>query len=420
MNFVTNEKQTTIVAKLRRCWQQVVEWGHRSHTARKIYYGAYAIFFCGFLFFPSSKSHNNFFYVTLFLPSLVILRGLFSAFLKNTTFKLIIIYIAYLVLTNFWGVNVTLENIAEQIKHALYVLAFITASIVVESCYPEKADRLLLMLAVVATISFLLSILWWYHAHDFPAHRLRDALGRMRNPILAGCIAGLACLVLLDNLPKHNRHAMRIIVGVGVLINLAFIMLSQSRTALAALGPALLILAIPYLRRRAPVLILMGVIVAIVGFSLQDALITGFNRNSYRVDIWMATLDKAASSLWWGQGYFCDTTALEINGRVMRHAHNAYLAALRDGGLIGLLLLAGFVAIAIVHSWRQAQTSKGYLNLALIVFGALAVFFDNDRLVDNPEELWVFFWYPLCRIIAHDLGRDGLQGNPMPRPKRIT
>jgi O-antigen ligase len=323
-------------------------------------------------------------------------------------------FLAYLVLTNLWGANVNLVNVATQIKHLLYVLAFIAASIAIETYYPEKSDRLLLILSGIAACAFLLSILWWYHAHAFPTHRLRDTLGRMHNPILAGCIAGFACLVLLDNLPKHDRQATRAIVGFAFIINLTFIILSQSRTAMAALIPAIAILSIPYLRRRAPMVIMMGVIVAILGFTFQDALTTGLNRNSYRVDIWLATLDKAAASLWWGQGYFCDTVPLELDGRVMRHAHNAYLAAFRDGGLIGLLLLTGFVASAVWHAWRQAQTSNSYLNLALIVFGALAVFFDNDRLVDNPEELWVFFWYPLCRIIAHDLDRDDLRGNYLP------
>ena len=411
---MSDAKPALISTIFHRRWQQArIEWPQRPWL-RNLYYWTYVLFFCGFLFFPSSKAHNNFFYGTLLVPSLIILGCHFSVWRKNLVFRLIMVYLAYLVLTNFWGVNVNLVNVGTLIKHLLYVLAFVTASIAIETFYPEKSDRLLLILSGAAACAFLLSIMWWYHAHAFPTHRLRDVLGRMHNPILAGCIAGLACIVLMENLPKHDRYTMRFVVGVGFLINLAFIILSQSRTALAALLPAFLTLAIPYLRRKAPMVILMGAIAVILGFILQDALITGFNRNSYRVDIWMATLDKAASSLWWGQGYFCDTAALEINGRVMQHAHNAYLAALRDGGLIGLLLLAGFVATAIVHSWRQAQASKGYLNLALIVFGALAVFFDNDRLVDNPEELWLFFWYPICRIIANDLSRDGLQGESMP------
>ncbi len=317
-------------------------------------------------------------------------------------------------LTNFWGVHVNLANVATQIKHLLYVLAFISASIIIETRYPERSDRLLLILAGVAAGAFSLSILWWYHAHAFPAHRLDDILGRMHNPILAACIAGLASLVLVENLRQHDQAAMRVIVGGAFVLNLAFILLSQSRTALAALVPALLILAIPYLRRRLPVIIALGTLVAVLGFVLQDALIAGFNRNSYRIDIWLATFDKAMASPWWGQGYFCDTTALEVGGRVMRHAHNAYLAMLRDGGLIGLALLLGVVATAMRCAWRQARRSHRYLNLSLIVFGALAVFFDNDRLVDNPEELWLFFWYPLCRIIAQDLTWNGAVGKPLP------
>ena len=396
-----------------RHWYQArMAWPQRPWV-RDLYYWAYVAFFCGFLFFPSSKAHNSFFYGTLLIPSLIILGHQFAIFRHSRVFSLIVVYLAYLILTNFWGVNVNLVNIAVQVKHLLYVLAFITASIVIEACYPEKSDRLLLMLAWVAACAFLLSILWWYHTHAFPAERLSDMLGRMRNPILAGCIAGLACLVLIENLTQHDNVYRRIIVGGAFTLNLVFIILSQSRTALTSLIPALLILAIPHFRRRALVIVLVGAIAAILGFTLQDTLIAGFNRNSYRLDIWLATLDNATAHLWWGQGYFCDTLALKIDGLDMQHAHNAYLATLRDGGLIGFALLCGIVAAAVQRAWQQAQASKRYLNLALIAFGALAVFFDNDRLVDNPEELWVFFWYPLCRIIAQDLVREGLLGKPL-------
>ena len=381
---------------------------------RSAYYWAYVIFFCGFLFFPSSKTHNNFYYGLLLVPSLVILSHLFADFHRNRLFTLVTIYLAYLVLTNFWGSNVNLENVAEQIKHLFYVLAFITASIVIEACYPEKADRLLIVLAWASALAFSVSILWWYQTHPFPATRLNDILGRMDNPILAGCISGVACLVLIETLPKQAGRYIQVAAGAGFLINLMFIMLSQSRTAIAALIPALVVLAIPYMRRNGRLIIIAAIFIAVIGFSLQEALITGLSRNSYRVDIWLATLDKARSNLWWGQGYFCDTVALQVDGRRMLHAHNVYLAALRDGGIVGLLLLLSAVGLAMWRAWRQAQTARSYLTLALVVFGAVSVFFDNDRLVDNPEELWVFFWYPLCRVMAHDLVREGFLPSTQP------
>ena len=409
---MTNEKQITPIAILRRGWQRALDWGHRDQAAHKIYYGAYALFFCGFLFFPSSKSHNNFFYATLLVPSLIILKHLFATFFKNLTFKLIITYVAYLVLTNFWGVNVTLANVAEQIKHVLYVLAFITASIVVVAHYPEKRDRLLLAMAGVAAIAFLMSTLWWYQSHSFPAERLFDIPGRVDNPIFAGCIAGMACLVLIDFLKPQAGGWMRWAARFALAIHLMFIVLSQSRTALAALIPALLVLLIPHFSRHRRLLITSGALLVVMGFIFQDALMAGFSRNSYRMDIWQATLAKAIPHLWWGQGYYCDTFAIHIDGLDMPHAHNVFIATLRDGGIVGLLLLTGAIAAAGWSAWRQGLTKKRYLNLALVTFGVLALCFDNDRLIANPEELWMFFWYPLGRIIAQDLVYAGYLGQP--------
>jgi O-antigen ligase len=121
-------------------------------------------------------------------------------------------------------------------------------------------------------------------------------------------------------------------------------------------------------------------------------------------------LEKTMPHLWLGQGYFSDTFALHIADKDMSHAHNVFLATLRDGGIVGLLLLAAAMAAAGWRAFRQAQAANRYLNLSLMTFGVISVLFDNDRLVANPEELWVFFWYPLGRIVARDLVRDGHLG----------
>lgn len=395
---------------IRLFWQQATVAWPQDPRLRGLYYWIYAVFFCGFLFFPSSKVHNNFYYGLLLLPSLVILIHLFTAFRRNHAFAAIMFYLVYLVLTNFWGVNVTFANVAEQIKHLLYVLAFISASIVVDAYYPEKQDRLLVAMAGVATIVFVVNTLWWYQSYSFPTERLSDMMGRMDNPILAGCIAGVSCLVLIEILLSQRDFRFRIVVGSAFTINLGFILLSQSRTALAALIPSVLVLGAPHLRRHYHLLIFAGFLTAISVILLQDALVGALHRNSYRVDIWMATLEKARSNLWWGRGYFCDTMALHIDGMDMQHAHNVYLATLRDGGIIGLTLLMAAVSAATWRAWRQARERNRYFTLALLTYGLAAVFFDNDRLIDNPEELWIFFWYPFARVIAYDLTHEGHLG----------
>jgi O-antigen ligase len=400
---MTEVKQAPIHPMIRRFWQQATMAWPQDPRLRGLYYWIYAVFFCGFLFFPSSKVHNNFFYGLLLLPSLAILIHLFAAFRRNHVFAAILIYMVYLVLANFWGVNVTSANVAEQIKHLLYVLAFVTASIVVDAYYPEKHNQLLVAMAGVATIVFWVNMLWWYQTHTFPAVRLSDVMGRMDNPILAGCIAGVACLVLIEILLGHGDVRFRVVAGSAFTINLGFIILSQSRTAVAALIPSLLVLGMSHLRRNYRLLIVAGFLAALSVFLLQDALVGALHRNSYRIDIWVATIEKTRSNLWWGSGYFCDTVALQIDGKDMQHAHNVYLATLRDGGIIGLTLLMVAVSASTWRAWRQARETGRYLTLALLTYGLTAVFFDNDRLIDNPEELWIFFWYPIGRVIAHDL-----------------
>lgn len=399
------------MSTVRQGWDQAVIKRDPQPWARNFYYWTYVVFFCGFLFFPSSKAHNNFFYVILLIPSLMVFYYLFPVFRKNRLFVLIMAYFAFLLMTNFWGANVSLQNIAIQIKHLLYVVAFITASIVIEAYYPEKTDRLLLYLAGSATLAYLLTPLWWYQSHPFPSTQINDILGRMTNPILAGCIAGIACLTIIDAIQTSSAARIRMAWAAAFIVNLIFIFLCQSRTTIAALIPALVVISCARSQKKF-LIPFLGISLLTVTFFLRDAILMALTRDisGYRIDIWKATIAKNLPHLFWGQGYFSDT-ALRIGEHDIMHAHNIYIAAFRDGGMVGLLLLLAIVGMAVWCAWRQSRVSNRFLNLALVTFGSLAVFFDNDRLVDNPEELWIFFWYPLCRIVAHDLDRNRFVGS---------
>ena len=137
---VTSIPKTTTTTTLRHAWRQTRVYWDQSPRLRGAYLAAYLVFFCGFLFFPSSKSHNNFFYAALLAPSLIMLGHLFSDFWKHRVFRLIMIYVLFLVLTGLWGENVSIANIARQVKHLLYVLAFLTASIVIEFYHKKRVE----------------------------------------------------------------------------------------------------------------------------------------------------------------------------------------------------------------------------------------------------------------------------------------
>ena len=113
-----------------------------------------------------------------------------------------------------------------------------------------------------------------------------------------------------------------------------------------------------------------------------------------------------------GRGLLLDPHVWAYDGLEFNHAHNGYLAALRDGGIIGLALLLGILGVA--GRWAlQLYLQRGErLYLALLLYGMTAIFMDFDRLLVHPKELWLFFWLPVALIMATYPYRDS-PGQPV-------
>ena len=381
-------------------------------TWHNLYYWAFVLFFCGFLFFPTSKLHNNFFYATLLIPSFFIYFWIFRSGAKNILFSLVLIFLLYLLITNFWGFGVTGKKVGKQIKYTIYILSFMSVSIFFHAYYRDRMDRLLIILAFVSAVIFLSNILIWYHKFPFPTKRLWNPLGRMDNAILASCFSGFIVLVTIDALQRFRSTGMKLALIICLGINLLFIILTQSRTAFVALIPAAAILIVfSPIQRRTIIMSAVGLLSFLLVF--KDAILASLNRNSHRFAIWMAMIQDTVPYIYFGRGFFSNTSIV-IDGQTYSHVHNAYLATLRDGGLIGLFILMAIIGASLISAWKQKCTSGNALNLALIIFAATAVLFDIDRLVDNPEEMWVYFWYPIFRVIAEDLSTQD-QGRMVPR-----
>ncbi|MCB1849077.1 MAG: O-antigen ligase family protein, partial [Halieaceae bacterium] len=125
---------------------------------------------------------------------------------------------------------------------------------------------------------------------------------------------------------------------------------------------------------------------------------------SFRPGIWERVLQDMQGHWWFGHGYLIDPR-VQAYDKVFSHAHNSYLASLRDGGLVGLALLLAILAVATLWAWRLYRLRGERIYLALLLYGMTAISMDYDRLLVHPKEIWLFFWLPVALIMGTYPGR---------------
>ncbi len=193
-----------------------------------------------------------------------------------------------------------------------------------------------------------------------------------------------------------GRRCDRVAAAAIAVALLALVLFTQSRTALAGVCVGLLAL----FGWRALGLIALAAaaswtLLAANHLMWKERVLTF----SYRPGIWREVLEDAGERPWFGHGYLVDT-AVAAYGKVFDHAHDSYLATLRDGGAVGLVLLAVLLGWAARWAWRLRNDCREPVYLALLLYGATCISMDFDRLLVQPKEIWLFFWLPLALVIA--------------------
>jgi O-antigen ligase len=120
---------------------------------------------------------------------------------------------------------------------------------------------------------------------------------------------------------------------------------------------------------------------------------------SFRPGIWRQVLADMSDHWVVGHGYLLDPH-VQAYGREFDHAHNSYLASLRDGGAIGLALLLAVLTTALAWAINLLKTRGERIYLALLLYGMACIFMDFDRLLVHPKEMWLFFWAPIALVMA--------------------
>ena len=214
----------------------------------------------------------------------------------------------------------------------------------------------------------------WVGANHVLSNRLAGICGSANT---VGYIAAICLLTLyyyrqyLDRLPA--------IYWIFVAIDLAALLMSNSRTSMVAMTLAIAVasLAKPTPARLA--LFFFSVVGVILFFSLVNiqTLATAVSRSGNteeiatgtgRTAIWSAVIRLIEQRPFFGWGYsssnFLIPAASGEIGFTVNQAHNAMLEVALSVGLVGLFFFVGLLAMKIFYSFKSAEQ----LNVALITF----------------------------------------------------
>lgn len=160
----------------------------------------------------------------------------------------------------------------------------------------------------------------------------------------------------------------------------AAIVLSQSVTAWAAATIAFTILAVAHWSRRRAVfgvLLATGlsVIVALTvdaeRFEIDETPLGTVSNLTGRTDLWALGLERWQDSPWFGAGSGVFRDIAERTGQEWAgQAHNAYVSALAEHGVVGLFAVLGYLVAIGVVSWRHARATR---NASFALFAVLLV-----------------------------------------------
>jgi hypothetical protein len=380
----------------------------------------YGIFLLGFFFAPTMPQHYEYYYWAILPPALVLAPTGLALLRRSPLFWLVLTYAGYMLVAGLWSEPFMLEQFLLHSRSILYVLSFVLVTVVLDQTFPRQFELLFKLLCAGVAIAAVIAIVIWYPPPLFPESRL-TGLGRMEYSIRSAYAFGFIGMLALVYVERTPTPVLRSAFAIGVALCLVAVVLAQSRAGLLAFVLAALTLILPRHPRHGLALMLgFACMAALVWVTLPAYVDSLFRGMTNRPDIWAAIISETLSSPIFGLGSLSDpSVALPVMTFI--HAHSAFVASFRDGGLVGLGLLLGLLAYACLAALRIARASGDWHYLALLVYGIVCIVWNDDRLFVRPRELWLYLWLPLGLVMSREiLTRPAAAGRAADEARQVT
>ena len=321
--------------------------------------------------------------------------------LSNNTALLSIItmFLAYMVISNLWHTN--LIATLKPAGYALLILSFLVSIPFISRQYKNFPERFVQALLVSATISAICS-LWGYFGLDY---RTADegrliAFGGLDNPVMSGLSYGAACIIGFSYLVNRSLIE-RSLVCIGLLIILAALLLTETRSAILGLlfgGAALVLIyssrsAIQHTYALSKYLVFLILSVSLAYFvGYFDALLE--RSTSLRPEIWEAVyVHLSFPQLITGMGTSADASVYYA-GELYKHPHSIYLSTVYYGGILGLVGLLTVFGYALFQMTKLDRSIMIYA-IPLFIYGLICLTVDGNRIIRKIDFIWLMVWLPI-------------------------
>ncbi len=369
----------------------------------RLLFVSYALFLAGFFYIPNAVDLYKFYSVAVLAPGLFLLPRGFRLLRGNILFLLIIVYLGYMLVSPVWGGHFEWPAYLNYLRLALFVIVFVVSTVLLYKQWPQTFTAMLRLMSLLVAVAAFASIIIWYR--DPAAQPRLIGIGILENPNASSYVyAVFAVLNLAYAFNKKSSAWLRALHMASVIILFAFVLFTYSRGSLLALAAASMIMMIGW--RPGKVMIaalLLGSLVFAVYFYFPQTVALLDRKVGARLDIWQAVLSKIFEAPVWGHGFLTDQY-VKVDG-ILLFSHNAYLAAFRDGGMVGGLLLLAMLGMAVYQAWQAGRDSGDYHYLALLILALVCMSFDTDRLLTRPRELWLVLWLPMALVLGYHVAR---------------
>lgn len=342
---------------------------------------------------PTSKLANMGFYLFVALPVLFSMPIL----IDDRKFKSAILIFASLL--SFWvflsilGEEISdTSKLGKEVRHACYVLVFAIAVYYSLSTKVVSVKQFIFYILCLSVIYTLVAMFYQYGWNERPlVTRLFPPL-RLGSPIFVSFLLVCFGVAMMNVYVIENQYIKTIVL---FLLLLFFLYFYNSRAGVVALCSGVIIMAAmsrAKFRWLAVVGLFIIIITYLLGLYFYGSLL---NRgSSYRVDIWLSSLDKVIEcGVFFGCGFAENGGIVIGSGEVFQHPHNIYLMHLLNFGIFGLISLITLLFWLVI---------RGFKYQSVMVFGfvtsLIGLMFDGKDLLTNPNALWLLFWLPVVLV----------------------